>query len=338
MNNLYIGLGGAGINALNEVYEKTCTEESNQCNNKYVLIDTDLYSRNSLSNSLQRSFIDIGAESPSQIKARALQSPLKRWFVGWYDGYDYPFSINDGSGAIRSNGRIGLYGKYDDIYQRLSTILCQSATELHPEDLLKIFVVTGSCGGTGSAILMDIMYLLNTILKSGSVPNAERCDNVFLLVAMPEMWIGYYDKNLNVQHKLISNAVAFFTELQFAIDNKNAIPSPYYPAIPPKKWMEDRPFSPFRHGYALESRGKSKEQVSFGMADLVCSLSEGNPIYQDDVRILTGNMLAEWLQSHKEISNGNYSFVDWKFARKVLDTDKNSDVGTDEIWDRLCNQ
>ena len=336
MNNLYIGLGGTGINALKAIYEKTCTEENNQCNNSYILIDTDFGSMNCLPNSLQRSFIDIGSESPSKIKVRALQSPLKRWFVGWYDWYDQSFPLNNGSGAERIYGRLGLFANYEVIYHYLSATLCQLAAELHPEDSLKIFVVTGSCGGTGSAIMMDILYMINTILKSGSVPNAERCDNVYLLVAMPEMWIEH--TNPDLQYKYTSNAVAFFTELQFAIDNKYTIPSPYYPAVPPKEWMEDRPFSPFRHGYALESRGKSKEQVSFGMADLVCSLSEGNPIHQDDVRILIGNMLAEWLQSHKEISNGNYSFVDWKFARKVLDTDKNSDVGTDEIWDRLCNQ
>lgn len=336
MRNLYIGLGGTGIYAMKAVYEKTCTEENNQCNNRYVLIDTDLCSRNSLPNSLQRSFIDIGAVPPSQIKARALQSPIKRWFVGWYDGYDYPYSINDGSGAIRPNGRIGLFGKYDDIYQRLSTIIYQSAAELHPENLLKIFVVTGSCGGTGSAISMDIMYMLNTILKSGSVPNAERCDNVYLLVAMPEMWIEHSKPDL--QYKYISNAVAFFTELQFAIDDKDTIPSPYYPVVPPQKWMEKEPFSPFKYGYAIESRGKNKEQVSCNIAEVICSLSKGSPIYQDNFFNLESNVLTEWLQSHKEASNGNFSFVDWKFARQVLETDKNSDVSTKEIWDQLCKQ
>ena len=75
--------------------------------------------------------------------------------------------------------------------------------------------------------------MLNTILKSGSFPNVERCDNVYLLVAMPEMWIEY--ANPDLKYKYVSNAVAFFTELQFAIDNKNTIPSPYYPAVPPEK-------------------------------------------------------------------------------------------------------
>ena len=338
MSNLYIGLGGAGINAVKAIYEKRESIGDCRYNDRFVMIDTDNPYRADLPSALLSSFIDIGSESPNKIKARTIQSPLKRWFVGWYDWYDRSYPLNDGSGAERVYGRIGLFGRYEEIYQRLSAIICQSATKLHPEEPLKIFVVTGSCGGTGSAIVMDILYMTNTILKSGSVPNAERCNNVYLLVAMPEMWIGYYDKNLNVQHKLISNAVAFFTELQFAIDNKDAIPSPYYPAVPPKEWMEYEPFSPFQHGFALESRGKTTEQVSRSMADLIYSLSQGNPFHQDDVHNLANLVLEEWLQSHKDISNGNFSFVDWKFARKVLNTDRNSDISTEEIWDRLCKQ
>ena len=60
MSNLYIGLGGVGIDAAKAVCEKACTEGSNQCNNSYVLIDTDFGSKNCIPDSLQRSFIDIG--------------------------------------------------------------------------------------------------------------------------------------------------------------------------------------------------------------------------------------------------------------------------------------
>lgn len=338
MSNLYIGLGGTGIKAAKAIYERNRSAGDGSHHERYVLIDTDIKYKTILPDALRGCFIEIGLESPSQIKARALQSPLKRWFVGWYDWYDRSFPLNEGSGAERIYGRIGLFGRYDKIYQRLSTILCQSAAELHPENLLKIFVVTGSCGGTGSAIVMDILYMINTILTSGSVPNAERCDNVFLLAAMPEMWIGYYEKDLNVQHKLISNAVAFFTELQFAIDHKDTIPSPYYPAVPPKEWMGSEPFIPFQYGYAIETKHQSIEEVGPNIAELVLRLSDGNFEIPTGVHDLTGNVLEEWLLSHKEISNGNFSFVDWKFARKVLDTDKNSDVGTEEIWNRLCKQ
>lgn len=336
MNNLYIGLGGTGIKTVKAIYERR--EPITECryHDRYFMIDTDQCYRAVIPDSLQESLFDIGSESPIQIKARALQSPLKRWFVGWYDWYDQSFPLNNESRAERIYGRIGLFGRYEEIYQRLSAIICQSAAELHPEESLKIFIVTGSCGGTGSAIMMDILYMINTILKSGSVPNAERCDNVYLLVAMPEMWIEH--TNPDLQYKYVSNAVAFLTELQFAIDNKDTIPSPFYPAVPPKEWIEGKPFSPFQHGYALESRGKTTEQVICNMADLITSLGEGNPIHHDDVHNLAGNVLAEWLQSYKKVSNGNYSFVDWKFARKVLDMDINSDVGTEEIWNRLCNQ
>lgn len=73
------------------------------------------------------------------------------------------------------------------------------------------------------------------------------------------------------------------------------------------------------------------------MAGLVCSC-EATPDKATGVHNLSGNVLAEWIKSHNEESNGIYAFVDWRFARKVLDLDKHSDVSTEELWDRMCKQ
>lgn len=337
MSNLYIGLGGTGIKAAKAIYERNRSAGNSSHHERYVLIDTDIKYTTILPDALRGCFIEIGLESPSQIKARALQSPLKRWFVGWYDWYDRSFPLNEGSGAERIYGRIGLFGRYDEIYQRLSVIISQSAAELHPEESLKVFVITGSCGGTGSAIVLDVLYMINTILKSGAVPNAVRCNHVFLLVSMPEVWIEHSKPDF-LQHKYISNAVAFFTELQFVIANNNTVPSPFYPAVPPKEWMKSEPFIPFQYGYAIDTRLQSSEEVGLNIAELVFRLSDEIFEFPTSVHDLTGKVLEEWLHSHKEVSNGNFSFVDWKFARKILDTDKMSDVSTEEIWDRLCKQ
>lgn len=335
MSNIFIGLGGAGIDAVKAVCNKKQSLDDFR-RDRFLLIDTDIHDRNDLPEILREGFVDIGEKSPSQIKADALNSPLKRWFLGWYNWYDDNHFLHEGTGTVRPYGRIGLYGRYDYIYQRISAVLCQSANELQQEEPLNIFVYTGSCGGTGSAIVLDILYMINTILKSGEMPNANRCMNICLVVAMPEMWIDYYKQQPDVQHKLVSNAVAFFTELKFVIVNAETVPTPYYPAMPPKSWMKYEPFSPCNCCYyGVESVGKTKEQMSQDMAGLVCSC-EATPDIATGVHNLSGNVLAEWIKSHNEESNGIYSFVDWRFARKVLDLDKHSDVSTEELWDRMC--
>ena len=332
MGSLYIGLGGAGINAVAAIYKKKKEVDDNRDSDCYLLIDRDSMTSQQLPESLSGSFIDIGEQSPIKIKKYALNSPMKRWFVGWYDYYDIETPMHESFSCVRQHGRIALFGAYQSVYHRLLDNINQQEQSLILNEQLHIYVVTGSCGGTGSAILLDVLYMINTITRLNDIKNVTVC----LLVVLPELWIGYEEPI--ARHNNIANAVAFFTELQFVLDNRHTTPSPFYPVIPPSKWMENEPFNPFDYGYAVDSSGKTKEQVSRTIADFVCSFGDVNLIIPSDVHNLTDGIMIRTLETYKKYSDGRYSFVDWKFERRVLELDKNSDVTIDEIWDRLYKQ
>lgn len=278
MSNLYIGLGGLGIEAVKAVFERNQKKEISCSKDEYLLIDTDAHSERDLLEVLQRPFIGIGKKSPTQIKEEALKSPTKEWFLNWYDYYDNDHSLHDGTGTVRPYGRIALLSEYDEVYHRLSSVLCELERGLASDELLHVVVLTGSCGGTGSAITLDILYMIRTIMMSGLIHDVEKCNNICLLVAMPQLWVSmvgrnydYYDPSL--EYKFTANAVAFFAELQSAIDSSNVTPSPYYPLIPPTEWMKDLPFVPFSCCCAFESNRMTKNQVCHNMAEVACALS-----------------------------------------------------------------
>ena len=101
MSSLYIGLGGSGIDAVKDVFERNKGNEVSCSKDEFLLIDTDVHSRSDLPEVLQRSFIEIGAKSPTQIKEEALNSPQKEWFLNWYDYDDSDHSLLDGTGTVR---------------------------------------------------------------------------------------------------------------------------------------------------------------------------------------------------------------------------------------------
>ena len=321
MSNIFLGLGGAGIDAVKAVYERSLIDKAPCNKNQYLLIDTDTHSKRNLPEVLQRSFIEIGSKSPAQIKEEALSSPQKEWFLDWYDYYDCNHSLTDGTGTVRPYGRIALLSKYDEIYHRLSSVLCELERELTADELLHVTVITGSCGGTGSAIALDISYMIRTIMLSGVIHNVEKCNNISLFVAMPELWVSMVGRNYDhydpsLEYKYSANAVAFFTELQSAIDNSNIAPSPYYPLLPPAEWMKDVPFVPFSCCCVFESNRMTKDQVSSNMAEIASALSR-----VDDPDIFGGLSKSMTFASCYHIQEDSLSEATLRRCSEVVDMD-----------------
>lgn len=277
MSCMYIGLGGFGIDAAKAVFERSQQDKICFSKDKYLLIDTDVQQREELPEELQKSFIGIGEKAPNQIKEEVMDSPQKEWFISWYDWYDRNSSLHEGTETVRPYGRIALLSKYDEVSHRLASVLCELEDGLDADELLHVIVFTGSCGGTGSAITLDILYMIRTIMMSGVIHNVEKCNNICLFVAMSQLWISmagmnydYYDPSL--EYKLTANAIAFFTELQSAINSSDVIPSSYSPLFPPAEWMMDLPFVPFSCCCVFESNRMTKSQVCNNMAEVACAL------------------------------------------------------------------
>lgn len=141
MSCLYIGLGGFGIDVAKAVFERSQKDKICFSKDKYLLIDTDVQQREELPEELQKSFIGIGEKAPSQIKEEVLNSPQKEWFSDWYDWYDRNSSLREGTESVRPYGRIAFLSKYDEVYHRLTSVLC----ELEQGDLIQTNCCMSSC-------------------------------------------------------------------------------------------------------------------------------------------------------------------------------------------------
>lgn len=321
MSNLYIGLGGAGTDAVKAVYKKNQLNKVSCNKEQYLLIDTDCLSREYLPDVLQRAFIEIGSKSPDQIKKGVLDSQQREWLLDWYDDYECNHSLTDGSGTIRPYGRIALLPKYDEIYHRLSSALCELERGLATDELLNVIVFTGSCGGTGSAITLDILYMIRTIMMSGVIHDVEKCNNISLLVAMPHLWISMAGRNYDhydafLEYKFSANAIAFFTELQSAIDNSDDVLSLYNPLVPPAEWMKDEPFVPFSCCCVFESNRMTKGEVSNNMAEVASVLSR-----IDDSDIFWGMAKSMSVVSYHHLKEEFFNVTAIRRCSAIVDMD-----------------
>jgi len=173
---------------------------------------------------------------------------------------------------------LALLSQYDEVYHHLTSVLCELEQGLDTDELLHVIVFAGSCGGTGSAITLDILYMIRTVMMSGVIRHVEKCNNVCLLLAMPQLWISMAGMNYDcydpsLEHKLTANAIAFFTELQSAINSSDENLSSYSPLVPPADWMKGLPFVPFSCCCVFESNRMTKSQVCNNMAEVACALS-----------------------------------------------------------------
>lgn len=321
MSCFYIGLGGTGVDAVKTVFERNQLNKKGCSKDKYLLIDTDVRQRVDLPEVLHRAFIDIGEKAPDHIKEEVMNSPQKEWFISWYDWYDRNSSLHEGTETVRPYGRIALLSKYDEVYNHLTSVLCELEQGLDTGELLHVIVFTGSCGGTGSAITLDILYMIRTIMMSGVIRNVEKCNNICLFVAMPQLWISmagmnydYYDPSL--EYKLTANAIAFFTELQSAINSSDVTPSSYSPLVPHADWMEDLPFVPFSCCCVFESNRMTKSQVCNNMAEVACALSR---VVNSDIYWGMANSMS--VVSFNHLQEESLSVVTLRRCSEIIDID-----------------
>lgn len=321
MSCLYIGLGGTGIDAVKAVVERNQLNKTGCAKDKYVLIDTDVHQRGELPEVLHTAFIAIGGKAPDRIKEEVMNSPQKEWFISWYDWYDRNSSLHEGTETVRPYGRIALLSKYDEVYHHLTSVLCELEHGLDTDELLHVIVFTGSCGGTGSAITLDILYMIRTIMMSGVIRDVEKCNNICLLVVMPQLWISmaginydHYDPSL--EYKLTANSIAFFTELQSAINSSDVTPSSYSPLVPHADWMEDLPFVPFSCCCVFESNRMTKSQICNNMAEVACALRR---VVDSDIYWGMANSMS--VVSCNHLQEESLSVVALRRCSEIIDID-----------------
>jgi len=227
MNSLFIGLGGAGVYSVAEFAEKIRNYGSNQ-GNSFVYLDTD---EKSLADFpfIRQDFIQLSGKDrnkgfsienliinstrlasspdiPAEIKKKHKQ------FLEWFD-QDVVSSkeLNKGAEGIRMLSRAILFADYSIIKQRIAQRMIYIDPADGQQKIRKIYVVSGTCGGTGSGIVIDILYMLNEIRRSQNLMAPQLPIN--LLLVMPQGYIMGTKDTSSLFETYRLNAYALIDEL-----------------------------------------------------------------------------------------------------------------------------
>lgn len=223
------------MKTVSNLQERLCPD-GNIDDSEYIFtyIDTDLETYNKLikdgAQIRQRDFIDVGPTNPWRSYDEAKngeQSHTARAkrFMEWcwpQDGscqftlLDNP--LHDGAKGQRMVGRTALYQFYNQIVAEIQTKLGEFTDIKHPNPTPNIWVVASSCGGTGSSMTLDILHMLDYIVKGTFQTTPE----VKLVLFMPKPFI---DGNETNQYYPL-NAYSYFWEMNaLRLDFERGIPS-----------------------------------------------------------------------------------------------------------------
>lgn len=306
MSSLFIGLGGVGTGTL-ECLSKKMKEYNDLLSARglrnveafYYYIDTfDGLKRDNphlFGSGTGKYFHTIGDKSPDSILAGLRGTEMDNT-EEWYDAPSKRTNLKDGADATRQYSRLALKEDWGIIQPELRMLV----EKVSKENKGRIYVVTGSCGGTGCGIYMDLLYMIKN-LYSGKTTTTNDYD-VRLIMAMPHGYIPDKDPREDpLTHKALLNAYGTLSELNAICKDtysKNAkgetVSSSFYVCNVNEKIIKDNyPFSPFKYAYLYESAGQKRDVVSQKISDFLFEIDlAGNNSAKFD-EILT-NVTSQW--------------------------------------------
>lgn len=347
MSSLFIGLGGVGTGTL-EYLSKKMVDYNDSLSSRgkrpveafYYYIDTDetIYWNDAsrFGTGTGMSFKLLGSKSPDSLRAGYNSVGITE-YQNWYDAAPKKGNLIQGADSTRQYSRLALRGVYQEVYNELKAIITQV---INPNSRGRIYLVTGSCGGTGCGIYMDMLYMIGEIYEELHTPNQET--DVRLIMAMPQGYIPSSDERLDVQrHKTLLNAFGTLSELNAVSRDKytttgNNIPNSSFSFCslnkPKGRGDEDGwSFGPFRFGYLYDSANQSREVVSQKIADF---------IFEIELAGMQVNVLqaGKYSGSAFDIMLTNHIEADWKntagesFTKAFCSMGQFSIEKPDDIW------
>ncbi|MCR5322059.1 MAG: tubulin-like doman-containing protein [Lachnospiraceae bacterium] len=170
---LVIGLGGTGGNALirlkkmvNDRMERKGNNSDAVCekpdNIEYLFIDTDSsyddlkYDEIGFNEGLRESLIFTSGSISLHLRSPILADHIKNWINPNICASEVIY----GAGAIRQIGRFMFFDNLAEIKDVIQDKIKRVSDGYSSNVPLYVFVLSGTCGGTGSAILFDVSYLV----------------------------------------------------------------------------------------------------------------------------------------------------------------------------------
>lgn len=225
----FIGLGGCGLKTVAELSKKFGQQDMTDPEFLYTYIDTDGSTLNKINTDgpviSNQDFINLGDTNPFQVYKKNIGSRtpeavrLKEWMIE--QGKDHEFTLSnsalsDGASAQRMVGRTAMFYKYGAIeseFRRKIAVFQRNNNNNNTTVDANLWVFASSCGGTGSSLILDALYLLNRLVNEtmGAAPNLK------LVLFMPEPFIEA--NRGNSRYRL--NAFSAMWELNaFRLDKK----------------------------------------------------------------------------------------------------------------------
>ena len=226
---LFVGLGGSGIKTLLGVRDRLWKSFPGEGREKevafkktyqFVTVDTDRLSTTieamklpeNLAEDLKGYHADLGDTVPLTVANNAKKAVLTDddsqrlvEFVGSQLDNLLAEPLRKGAGAYRINSRLGLWQNYDRVLKLLENALKDLADAANKdlEGTIHSYVFSGLAGGTGSGIVLDVLYLLDRL-------NDGKKIDVFPILFTPNSFVNYHAANV-----LLSNGFAAMQEISY---------------------------------------------------------------------------------------------------------------------------
>lgn len=198
----FIGLGGCGLKTVSDLQKRLCpTGDFSEYQFTYVDTDDETVKKINTDQVIIRpgDLVNIGDTNPYQVYNSALGGSTQRekrmteWVIpqGGNGAARFTLPNNflcDGARGQRMIGRTGFYYRYDDIESEIRAKLSTFAEfdkEASHNQIPQIWVVASSCGGTGSSMTLDVLYLIHKLVNEGWHSDPE----LRLVLFMPQPFI-----------------------------------------------------------------------------------------------------------------------------------------------------
>ena len=228
MKTLYIGIGGNGVKTLAAIrrkmdsYVQFAAARGQQItnNDEFLFVDTDTKDIQEIPGFDETTdFVSLNTTPATQYNYEIThRSDDATRFSEWYDPQKTGLSaspLNTGAGAIRMDGRLGLYANKTNFMKLLNKKMNNLSAVAGNANLrvlpMNVYVFSGTSGGTGSGILLDVLMAIDrtyTLL----VGDPNRTPSVTLFLFGPDQTFTI-ETDADAKTKKARNGAACLYEL-----------------------------------------------------------------------------------------------------------------------------
>ncbi len=212
---IVIGLGGTGLKVIYRLKNNIPIELLEKGLLKFLVIDSD--KNDPMINELEADeYVNIGVPGVASIVTN-LDSEAAKFIRPWFPA-NLPFKVvsgDEGAKQFRAMGRLYLFKNIDKIFniidRTVKSLRARFANIPNVSKTINVFLVSSTCGGTGSGILLDIAYLVRHIIEQ---ENANPCLIKGILV-LPTAFHPFPISDESERKNIFANGFATLKEIDY---------------------------------------------------------------------------------------------------------------------------